>query len=519
MGKQSKKYNKESSKYDKKKKKGDKKDDKKGQIPIEKLKFATGDNQAENYERLKKDLANKQLKDYGAAIAYMIKNEKEYDFDAKKPEMRLGTIVLPSVPTREKILEKEREDKEITADYEIEMKDHNAQVKLYKSNKQKVCAVIIEKCTANLLVQLEAIEGYQEFSLFDPVRLLKEIKNLCLTHKGVKNPMMTFHNAVYGLATVKQVEKESVKDFTEKVKNRTNAMVNALTSLMVANDENYLDHDRAKRKEVEDDVLEEYMSYITIEKADHKSYKDIKQTMRQQYTLGNKPYPKKLSKAMEVLHQNYKRPSNNSSDNKKKKKEDDKEEEVRSFAQSARSKPGFRCFKCGRSNCPGKDECPYKDKPPSEWAANRAMAHADRSFSQRETTAADDDESTESNQSSGTNVSAITTNTNRSLPDWIMDSNFFQVFQFAEVSGEDFRWYILLDNQSGRSLFCNSAYINNIVRSGKPLHVKTNADTLVVNQKANLPWFGKLWYSKDAITNILSFAEVKDHKDFKVKYN
>ena len=54
MRKQSKKYNKESSKYDKKKKKGDKKDDKKGQIPIEKLKFATGDNQAENYERLKR---------------------------------------------------------------------------------------------------------------------------------------------------------------------------------------------------------------------------------------------------------------------------------------------------------------------------------------------------------------------------------------------------------------------------------------------------------------------------------
>ena len=44
-----------------------------------------------------------------------------------------------------------------------------------------------------------------------------------------------------------------------------------------------------------------------IVKADHEIYKDLKDAMARQQSLGTDSYPKTLSEAMEILHQNQKR--------------------------------------------------------------------------------------------------------------------------------------------------------------------------------------------------------------------
>ena len=53
-------------------------------IPIDKLKFAVGDSQAENVERLVEHLAKQALKDYGKKMAYILQNEAEYPMPAPK---------------------------------------------------------------------------------------------------------------------------------------------------------------------------------------------------------------------------------------------------------------------------------------------------------------------------------------------------------------------------------------------------------------------------------------------------
>ena len=51
------------------------------------------------------------------------------------------------------------------------------------------------------------------------------------------------------------------------------------------------------------------------------------------------------------------------------------------------------------------------------------------------------------------------------------------------------------------------------------MFVKTNAGVLKVIHMARLPLFGNVWYNQKAITNILSFAEVRDHPDYKIAYD
>ena len=52
---------------------------------------------------------------------------------------------------------------------------------------------------------------------------------------------------------------------------------------------------------------ERLAAYILIVKADHEIYKDLKDTMARQQSLGQGSYPKTLSEAMEILNQNQKR--------------------------------------------------------------------------------------------------------------------------------------------------------------------------------------------------------------------
>ena len=483
----------------------------KGTIPIEKLKFSTGDNQAENCQRLVGELAKTVQEKCGAKIAHTLLTESEFNFDEIKPKMTLGTIVLSDKSTDEETLEKEREDKQIAADYTVAIKRHEDAVVKYNTDKEKLCALLLQKCMSVVIVQLEERPDYIKFSLTDPVKLLAEIKKICLTYKGAKHPCFTLQNSVYGLATAKQEKNESTRDFAEKVKTRVNALTQNLEALILAKDPDFWDKRKEERKTIQEEALEECMASLMIIKSNNEIYKELKENMKQQHSLGTKQYPTKLAKSMEILNQNYKRPKGRAT---KKKDDKEKEEEVKSFVQKT-VKEGHRCFRCGKSDCTDKNKCSHKDKPISEWAANKAMKIADRNFAQTQGHGDDQSVASASSQASQA-VSAITEASGNSGPQWMC---LFQIFQFAEVADEDFRLYILLDTQSGKSLFCYGPHVKGIRLADETLCVRTNANALEVNHRALFGGFGDVWFSKKAITNVLSFAEVRDHPDYSVKYD
>ena len=447
-------------------------------------------------------------------MAHILLNESEFVFTP--PTLRAATAALSEVPTQAELAEKARQDRELELIFNSERTEHSKKRDKYAKDKEKLCSMLIKKCNTVVTTQLEEMNDYYTFSLTDPVRLLSEIKNICLTYKGVKHPCSILNNAVSGVASLKQLDDEHPKDFAEKVKNRVNILFDNFITICKEEDTDYLNKDPTKRKEIEEAALEKYMAYLAIVKSSNNIYKDLKDNMKQQHSLGNKKYPETLTKAMEILNQNYSRPRRTKSDDKDKDKDKEKDNgqgrrdnEVQSHAQTADT----WCFKCGRATCKRDHTCTHKDKPPQEWAANKAMAIASRSFAQAQ------DEASVASSITASQVSTATENTNANanedLPGWM---NHFQILQFAEVPIE-FSDCILLDTQSGASLFCNKELLQDIIKSKLPMFVKTNAGTLKVIHKANLPLFGQVWFNPKAITNILSFAEVQDHPDYTIFYD
>ena len=68
----------------------------------------------------------------------------------------------------------------------------------------------------------------------DPIRLLQEIKKICLNYNGVTHPCGVLQNTISGLSSLKQLEGKKIADYTDRIKSRVQAMMTALLDLMVA---------------------------------------------------------------------------------------------------------------------------------------------------------------------------------------------------------------------------------------------------------------------------------------------
>jgi hypothetical protein len=72
------------------------------------------------------------------------------------------------------------------------------------------------------------------------------------------------------------------------------------------------------------------------------------------------------------------------------------------------------------------------------------------------------------------------------------------------------RNWILLDNQSTVDVFCNGGLLQNIRKVNKTMNIKCNAGVTRTSWVGDLPGYGKVWYNKAGIANILSLSKVED---------
>ena len=82
----------------------------------------------------------------------------------------------------------------------------------------------------------------------------------------------------------------------------------------------------------------------------------------------------------------------------------------------------------------------------------------------------------------------------------------------------DLHQVILLKNQSTVSLFCNPTFASGYSKASKHLHLQSNGGTMTVHRVAEIgDGKTKVWFSKKAITNILSLKMV--HELYHVSYD
>ena len=83
------------------------------------------------------------------------------------------------------------------------------------------------------------------------------------------------------------------------------------------------------------------------------------------------------------------------------------------------------------------------------------------------------------------------------------------------ASNTDEKW-ILLDNQSSMSIFCNTNFVrdmHDLQQDEECLQVQMNGGMFNVSKEARVDHFGSVWFNPKSITNTFSHAKMtdKDH--------
>jgi hypothetical protein len=79
-------------------------------------------------------------------------------------------------------------------------------------------------------------------------------------------------------------------------------------------------------------------------------------------------------------------------------------------------------------------------------------------------------------------------------------------------------YQLLLDNQSSVHIMYNPDYVTNVRKLNNPMMLKSNRGMLPIGQVANFDGFkNEVWFSRDAITDILSFSLFEKEHD--ISYN
>jgi hypothetical protein len=147
-------------------------------------------------------------------------------------------------------------------------------------------------------------------------------------------------------------------------------------------------------------------------------------------------------------------------------------------------------------------QCCFKDKPKEEWFINKSQqSHVQANKKEK------------SNNSKSSNLTQNTkedTKNKEHQTGWA--GVHFQLYQAHKM-----RNWILLNNESTVTIFCNPNMVTNIQEVNEQLDLITNAGVLKTTTKVVLPGWGVAWFNPAAITNIFSYLEMA--KKHQITYN
>ena len=104
--------------------------------------------------------------------------------------------------------------------------------------------------------------------------------------------------------------------------------------------------------------------------------------------------------------------------------------------------------------------------------------------------------------------STITSNSNPKRIGWT--NLHYSLSNYDHNQSETMKNLVLLDSNSTNTIFCNEEYVTNIKKADIPLEIHTNGGTMMVTQKYKIPQQGTHLFNRNAITNIISLADISE---------
>ena len=507
--------------------------------------------QASDFEIASAFIINHIMKDFerGRDIAEALKNLQYHDTEQWYPTLRTSTAANKDI--------KKLEDEQYTMRYKGELADTIKRIRIYDDNKCKAYALIWERCNPSMQARIEARNDFDNEIVYEPINLLKAIREHALNYQEHRYEMEIITNAFLTVFNTKEKDRESLQDYTRRFKTSIEVLESHLDGPIILKkyvekmDDFTVGMTGEPLEKLQQEAGDMLVAFIYLINADRKKYGTLVRGLSTQQSLGNDQYPKTMSQATSVLSNHIYDSANNNNNNnnynnKRNGRDPDDDDNMPQMTFAMQN----CCYCCGAAGHKS-PQCRHKDKPKSDWwinnqeqqnfaqpsAANQQNQARPPSILLNQSRAQTNQQENSSTVSTVTQPSQASTNsTTPRTVGWsdlqiengqrrigwagvhlcakqMCDDKFHHQF----LNAINLKNYCILDTGSTVSIMGNKTFCDRVFTSDRELELITNGGIMLSKQRCTVPKFGEVWFNKNSVMNIFGFADVV--KRYRIKYD
>ena len=408
----------------------------------------------------------------------------------------------------------------IRIQYQEDLKEYNRRKKAYEDNTRALSSFLYLKCTQALRNKLTNKVPDMEVLYQDCIEMKKAIRTYATSYKPDDHPLMQVIEGLRTLLNIRQADDMDTETYGKKLKSAMKIVEERLGCIIVP--VKYMTEQPYHKQDTSTDKLTskkkawtELCTMIGVLGVNDIKYKSMKEELRRDFSKTHDNYPKDIA-ALKIQLEGRKwdavPKTNTQSHSNKSTKQEKEAKELKEANIAAGAVPSANFYQKATQNrachCCGSKNHFLKD------CDKRANTPKERWYQQTGTCLFQEIIATPDDATAASTITAVTTQLAPAQQAAVASANGATVCQLAYdainlLNGEALKDAVLLDNQSTVHIFKNANYLKNIRLADHPLALSTNGGVLDITQLGDTNYFGTVWYDPRAITNVLSFHQLR----------